>query len=429
MSKTTISVIVITLCTALLNAQPYSWEQVLKEAKFNNLELKIAREKIQQKENDLKALRTGLLPQISAGLNLSGGASAGKDDNLFEQDARFSESARLSAQQQIWDPQTSPKIKQSELALETEKLNYEMQEINLRLQLRQEFCELLRNKQALDLAKTVTERRRQQHELVKLRYSGGLEHRGSLLTAQANLTKAEFNEKQLERRLERSRQQLTQTIGLPATYNIEVTSDLGLLTNIKQKPNMESLLENSPTLQGVAVRLENAGYNIQIAKAAYLPSIYLNGSLGKGWSQSKVNGESVNNEDSSWSLGTGLSFDLFDGGRKNLNVQNAEINENIQKLELANSRRSVALVLSRAWDNLLDALDNISAAQEQLQATAERSTIAAEQYANGLISFDNWIIIEDALISAQQTELSSKIDALIQEANWLNAKGGNLNEI
>jgi len=421
--------IIIILCLTLLSAQTYTWEQVLKEARANNIDLQVAREKIRQKENDLKIIQAGLLPQISAGLNLSGGASAGPDDDLFAQDPRLSQSARLSAQQQIWDPQTSPKLKQSRLALETEKLNYQIQEINLRLQLRQEFCELLRSQQALELAKTVTERRRQQYELVELRYSGGLEHRGSLLTAKANLSKAEFSAAQLERRLERSRQQLAQTIGLPSAQNPEVIPDLTLRTDTRQKPDIEQMLENSPTLQSVIARLENAGYNTQIAKAAYLPSVYLNGSLNKSWSQSKVNGETVNNEDTGWSLGTGLSFDLFDGGKKDLNVRNAEAYETIQKLELANSRQTIALTLRKAWDNLLDALDNIDTAQEQLKATSERSTIAAEQYANGLISFDNWILIEDALIAAQQTELSSKIDALLQEASWLNAKGGNLDEI
>ncbi|MDR1997778.1 MAG: TolC family protein [Candidatus Margulisbacteria bacterium] len=421
--------IILALCVALSCAQPYTWEQALQTTKANNLELKIAREKVQLKQNSLDALRSALWPQVGANLSFSTGASAPENENPLAQDPNSSESARLSVQQQVWDPQTAPRLKQGELELETEKLNYAIQEINLRLQLRQEFCELLRTAQSLDLAQTVSERRRQQYELVELRYSGGLEHRGSLLTARANLVKAELSEKQLQRRLERNKQQFAQTMGLPATHNIEITPDLELRTDLQQTPDIAQLLDDSPVLQAVAARLDSAEYSTAIARAAYLPSVYVNGSLGKNWAQSRASGAAVNSEDSSWSLGTGLSFDLLDGGKKSLAVDSARTQETIQRLELDNSRRTTALTLDRAWDNLLDAEDSIQAAREQLQATSERSTIAAEQYANGLISFDNWIIIEDALISAQQQELSSRIDALIQEANWLNARGGNLDEI
>jgi outer membrane protein TolC len=231
----------------------------------------------------------------------------------------------------------------------------------------------------------------------------------------------------MERRLMRSKLQLLQTAGLPATADLTIAVELALSTNLKQTPDIEELLETSPVLQAVVQRLENAEYNTAIAKAAFLPSVYLD--LAKSWSQTQVKGENTSGEEASWSIGGSLSFDLFDGDRKRLNVKNALASETIQKLELQNSRRTTALTLEKAWDNLLDASDSIYAAQEQLQATTERSTIAAEQYANGLISFDNWIIIEDALISAQQQELNSKIDALVQEANWLNAKGGNLDEI
>ena len=391
--------LILTLCV-LAQAQPYSWAQALQAARDSNLELQIAREKITQQENNLQSLRGALLPQLEASIALNAGANASGDDNLFEQDPRLTESLKLAARQQVWNAQTAPKIKQGELALETEKLNYEIQEINLRLQLRQEFCELLRTQQSLELAQSAVERRRQQYELVELRYSGGLEHRGSLLTAKANLTKAEFSAKQLQRKLERNKQQLAQTIGLPATHSVEIAGELTLNTDLNQTPDVEKLLETSPVLQAVVYRLENAEYNTAIAKAAFLPSVYLD--LAKSWSQAQVKGENTSSDEASWSLGGSLSFDLFDSDKKRLSVQNAESNETIQKLELQNSRRTTALTLARAWDNLLDSSDSISAAQEQLQATTERSTIAAEQYANGLISFDNWIIIEDALISAQQ---------------------------
>jgi outer membrane protein TolC len=194
----------------------YTWEDCLAEAKKNNLALQTARAKVDAKKINLDALYSGLYPQLSGSLGANLGASAGQDEDLSKASPRQSESARLSAQQQVFDAQTWPRIEQGRLALAAEELNYQIAEINLRLQLRQEFCALLQTQQSLELAQTATSRRRQQYELVELRYSGGLEHRGSLLTAKANLTKAELAEKQLERHLERNKQKLAQTLGVVA---------------------------------------------------------------------------------------------------------------------------------------------------------------------------------------------------------------------
>ncbi|GBR76860.1 hypothetical protein NO2_1348 [Candidatus Termititenax persephonae] len=413
---------IITLCSLGL-AQVYTWEDCLAAAKKNNLSLQSARAKVEAKKVSLDSLYSGLPPQLGGSLGANRGASAGQDEDLGQAAPRDSQSARLSVQQQVYDAQTWPRIAQGKLALEAEELNYQIAAINLRLQARQEFCALLQTELSLGLARQAVARRRQQHELVELRYSGGLEHRGSLLTAKANLTKAELSVRQLERRLERNKLKLTQTLGIDPAEEIQITANLEIAANLADRPALTELLDDSPTLQSVAARLDSAQYDTALAKAAYLPSVYLNGSLGKNWSQNNTGGESVNSEDSSWSIGGSLSFDLYDGGKKSNAVRNAELQEKIQTLELDTSRQRVLLTLAEAWDKLLDAGDDIAAAQEQLQATTERSVIAAEQYANGLISFDNWIIIEDALINAQQQEVTSRIEALLQEANWLNAKG------
>ena len=407
-------------------AQVYTWEDCLSLAKQNNISLHSARVKVDARKISLESLHSGLYPQLGGSLGANSGASAGQDEDLLQVTPRNSQSARLSAQQQVYNAQTSPRIEQGKLALAAEELNYQIAEINLRLQLRQEFCALLQTQQSLDLARTAAERRRQQYELVELRYSGGLEHRGSLLTAKANLTKAELSEQQLARRLTRNKLKLAQTIGLDPLEEIQITDDLTIHTDLTHRPALHELIHNSPTLQSVAARLDSAQYDTAIAQAAYIPSVYLSGSLGKNWSQNNIGGTTIQDESSSWSLGGSLSFDILDGGKRKNSVRNAELQEQIQTYELDLSKQRVRLTLEEAWNSLLDARDSIVSAQELLEATTERSTIAAEQYANGLISFDNWIIIEDALINAQQQELSSRIDALLQEAAWLNAKGETL---
>jgi outer membrane protein TolC len=75
---------------------------------------------------------------------------------------------------------------------------------------------------------------------------------------------------------------------------------------------------------------------------------------------------------------------------------------------------------------LQDAIEVVDVERKTLEATEERSKIAEVQYATGFISFDNWIIIEDDLVRAKLAYLDSEANALLAEANWIQAKGETL---
>ena len=43
--------------------------------------------------------------------------------------------------------------------------------------------------------------------------------------------------------------------------------------------------------------------------------------------------------------------------------------------------------------------------------------------ANGLLIFDNWIIIEDNYVRSQKTSVEAGANMLIAEAEWIRSKG------
>jgi outer membrane protein TolC len=90
------------------------------------------------------------------------------------------------------------------------------------------------------------------------------------------------------------------------------------------------------------------------------------------------------------------------------------------------NRDGVTLTLEQSWTNWQNAIDTASVQKEALQAAEEREKIARVEYTNGLITFDNWTIIEDALVQAQKTLLAAQANAFIAEAQWIQAQGGTL---
>jgi len=61
-----------------------------------------------------------------------------------------------------------------------------------------------------------------------------------------------------------------------------------------------------------------------------------------------------------------------------------------------------------------------------LEAAQERARIAETEYSIGLLIYDNWIIIENNLVTAKRTFLSTELGELVAEANWIQAKGETL---
>ena len=56
-------------------------------------------------------------------------------------------------------------------------------------------------------------------------------------------------------------------------------------------------------------------------------------------------------------------------------------------------------------------------------AATARSTIATEKYNTGLMTFEDWSVIEEDLITREQNLLSRKSTAMQLEATWEQAVG------
>ncbi len=83
-------------------------------------------------------------------------------------------------------------------------------------------------------------------------------------------------------------------------------------------------------------------------------------------------------------------------------------------------------ILEQSWKSFQDARQMVVVKKKFLDAAMERSSIANAQYSNGLIPFNEWVIIENNLVNAKKEFLNAGADLLIAEAQWIQAKGEGL---
>jgi len=392
-----------------------TWEDCVKEAKKNHPDLLSAKEKLNQTKANKAITRSNLLPQISSSVS-------GRTSKTAGENGTDSYSYGITGKQTLFDGfKTFSDLAAASKNIESAQYNYQVTSSDIRLSLRTAFVELLRAQELLQITEDIATRRKQNVELVRLRYEVGREHKGSLLTAQANLAQAEFEVAQARRNIDLAERRLTKELGRTEMVPVRAKGDFEIKYSYQEKPDFERLSQNTPFMQGLIAKKEAARLGSKSAKANLFPQISANASTGGSASHWPPD----RNE---WSVGVGLSLPLFEGGSRTAEISRANAAFKQAEADERSGRDSVILTLEDTWIGLQDAIDRIKVQQKFVEATEERAKIAQAQYSTGLISFDDWTIIEDGLVTAKKSFLDVQANALIAEANWIQATGGMLDE-
>ncbi|MCX5712243.1 MAG: TolC family protein [Candidatus Omnitrophica bacterium] len=387
-----------------------TWHDCIKEAAVHQPDLIAAFQQVKQSEAGKDITASGLYPQINANLNASTGATTGAP-------TADTYTYGVSGSQLLFNAgKTINNVRAAKENVIAFKENYRFTSATVRFRLRSAFVNLLTNQENLRITREIYDIRRQNLELIALRYQSGLEHKGALLTAEADLAQAKYQISQAERQVDVARRDLLKEMGRVRLVTLSVNGDFEVKDKATEKPDFEVIAKNNPSLQQLIAQKKAAEFSLRAAYANFAPNLTAQtsaGRLGSHWSPNQ----------NDWNMGLAVTLPLYEGGLRIAQVaQSKALLMQLQENERS-SRDTVVSTLERSWADLQDAMQNVEVQRLNLIATQERSTIAQAQYAIGLISFDNWTIIEDNLVRAKSTYLGAQSLALLAEANWIQAKG------
>jgi multidrug efflux system outer membrane protein len=161
-----------------------------------------------------------------------------------------------------------------------------------------------------------------------------------------------------------------------------------------------ALLERRPDIRSAEASLVAANAQIGVARAALFPSLSLTGALG---AQSAELSSLLSSGAGIWSLGFGLSLPIFDAGRREARVEQAEAR---REQALASYQRSI----ETAFREVSDALANVeqTAGTEadllaRLQAARNALELSTLRYESG---YSPYLEVLDAQRTANEAELA-----------------------
>jgi len=391
---------------------PLTWEDCVRLAAKHNPALIAAREQVAAAEAGIRAARSAMLPQLSIGTSAEYGEQSGS-----ETDGDTSYGASLSVGQSLYSGgENHAKVRAAEAGLDKAKAGANGTSADRTYDLRSAFVELLHAQEQLDLLRKIEERRKDNLELVDLRYEGGREHKGSLALSQAAFYEAAVDVGQAEREVKVARQTLMRTIGMEGEAGaLSVTGKLQT-TPAPEISDWGRKARETPEYAQTLAEKSAAEAQVESARSGYLPDLSLNGSAGRYRDEDAF-------EDDRWSVGLKLTFPFWSGGGSKYEYQQAKANLREAEANLTDTLNTEAKDLAETLMTFENAVETVSVREKFIEASEVRAAIARQQYEDGLLSFENWDLIENDLIANRKHLLDAQKAAILAEAAWWKKSG------
>ncbi|WP_083603643.1 efflux transporter outer membrane subunit [Psychrobacter sp. C 20.9] len=299
-------------------------------------------------------------------------------------------------------------------------------QISLISNIAQSYANLSYSLAQLKLAEATVQSREQSLFIANKRFEAGIDPKLPSLQASASLENAKLAVLRAQSSILQSRNALQYLVGGAIPNELIPTPAVSNITTQKifSAGLPSELLRYRPDVLQAEYNLKAAGANIEVARAAYYPSISLASSVGV--SSSSLS-DLFKNSAVGWSFGPNISVPIFDAGRLDANYDVAQIE---RKQTLA----SYESAIQTAFREVSDVLATRATLGEQLQSQyrlqdnfEQTYQIADARFKAGL---DNYLDVLDAqrsLFSTQQGILDLELQKITSQVELYQALGGGAN--
>ncbi len=395
-------------------AEAIDWSMCVASALNNHPAIRAEKESVRSAEAALRSSRATYLPDVDGDLGYSRAhGSSTKDDYTYG----------VTASQRIYPGLTDmPEVAKSSAELSAARADLDAVMASVRFDLKSAFTEVIHARETLTLAENIAARRRQNVSLVQARFDAGREHKGSHRRAAAQGGQADFELRQARRALRVANRKLLRAMGLDAAPDLSVRDSFSVPLSPPGR-DLRAMAEVTPAVRQARSNLEASNADLTLTRREFSPVVTATASTdrnGGSWPPRSTSGD--------WSGKVSASIPIFKGGQEKHDVIAAEAQIGRLNAGLRNTREQTVLDLEDRHAGLADAIENVDVRQGFLDAAVLRAEIAQAQYTSGLLSFDDWDIIENDLISQQKVALAARRDAVLAEARWELALGKGLEQ-
>ncbi len=398
----------------------FTFEDCVQEAKAHNPDLAAAQQLVNKARYDYRSNYTNFFPQVVGNIGYTAANSAilGPSSVVSPNNQGVQQQLSLGPvlQENLFAGlKNYNELKKGKADLQAAEANLAAVKAQVSYDLKTTFYNLLYTQEQSKLVESIMKRRQQNLKLIDLRFQVGRENKGSFLRSGALSRQAEFDVSQNRLNLQVAMAELAKVLGRVENPLMVVKGKL--ITKTPEKdPDFKTLSLNSPNYLAAKYLSNSAHSSTKIARSAALPALDATASFARirnNW-QTDIN---------RWSTGVNLTVPFLNGGKTYYDMKSAKAEYLRTKEVLTSTDNQVTFNLKKAHTDFKNAVENIEVQKQILEASETRAEIARSQYADGLLSYQDWDLIENDLINSQKNLLSSLNNAVITEATWEQVQG------
>lgn len=386
-------------------ARSITWNEVSAIGEKNSYNLISAQKQLEAAEWSYRKSFATFLPQISG--------SVGYGQDLITAGNPQTYSLGLAATENLFQGFKDIYGMQSAYAsLEFQRASYQISEASVLFSLRSAFVNLITAQNNADLLSLILQQRQQNTKMIQLRYEGGNEDKGNLLSTQASEASARYELNAARRALDIAKLQLSQLMGREISGEAQ-----DVLPSSAEAVDIYALSKQTPSYIETKKTYEIADLAQKSTVSEFLPTVaakFSDTKTGTNWPPDTPS--------KSWSLA--LSYNFFPGGSNVADWAISAATLDSAKEQMYQSFNDQVLSLKQAYENYRNSMDAYDVARFQLVADTERAQISTAKYLDGLMTYDDWSLIQNSYIQSQKGVVNAKQAALLAEASWRNAYGG-----
>lgn len=407
----------------------WSLEDCISYALEKNIQLRQDRISLQEAEVDVKTAQAALFPTLSFGTTHTlmnrpnqqqSNTVSGTEIITSNEKNTYNGNYSLNAQWTVWNGGRLQKnIKTQQTNRDIARLAVTQTENTLQEEITKLFIQLLYADESVRIHQRTLEVSRATCERGRELWQAGSLSKADLAQLEAQVSSDEYQLVSAESALRNYRVQLKQLLELDPDQDfcLQLTepNDEKVLQLLPDQGDVyAAALAQRPEIQSGHLSIENAQRAIATAKAGYLPTISLSGSVSSttnsastyGWATQLKNG---------WNnmLGISLSLPLFDGRQNKSNVQKARLQFNSSQYALENKRKELYATIESLWTDALNAQQQFRAAEAKLNSCQTSFDMVSEQFTLGMKNTVELLTEKSNLLNAQQERVQAKYMALL----------------
>ena len=425
MKKITLLLINILCCLILFAQEKLSLAQAIEIGIQNNYQIEIARQNLHVASNNNDWGAAGRYPRVDINLNSSNGYRNAKSPGFLLEQSALSGGITPSIDA-AWTIYDGKKVKITKQQLEQVEnqtnLGISVETENTIQSIILAYNRALIQEEQLTTLREVLTLSRDRIDYQNVRKEFGQAGKFDLLQTQDAYLNDSTNILIQENNVATAYRDLNLAMGQDDLSKIyQLTDGLNYEPKRYQLADLEqSLFANNRNLQSLMVNRELANINTQFQESFNKPTISLGSGLvydltGTDGTQLIAFGDQPpvetdnkgTNKTFNFYFNIQANYNLFDGGNKKRNIENAKVDELIAQLNINELKRTLSNQLQNALANYNNQLRLVNLTANLINNAKENLTIGEERFKGGLITSFDYRNIQLSFVNASQSRLNA----------------------